>query len=47
MKMKVTSRAADKELQVNNNQDSSVYGAMVTLAQDFGMRYPLIDGHGK
>ena len=26
--------------------DTSVYGAMVTLAQDFGMRYPLIDGHG-
>ena len=26
--------------------DSSVYGAMVRLAQDFSMRYPLIDGHG-
>ena len=27
--------------------DSSVYGAMVTLAQDFGMKYPLVDGSGK
>ena len=26
--------------------DSSIYGAMVRLAQDFNMRYPLIDGHG-
>ena len=26
--------------------DSSVYDAMVRLAQDFSMRYPLIDGHG-
>lgn len=26
--------------------DSSVYGAMVTMAQDFGMRYPLVDGQG-
>ena len=26
--------------------DSSVYGAMVHIAQDFNMRYPLIDGHG-
>ncbi|QZE12101.1 DNA gyrase subunit A [Mycoplasma sp. Ms02] len=26
--------------------DSSVYGAMVRLAQDFSMRYPLVDGHG-
>lgn len=26
--------------------DSSVYGAMVRLAQDFSLRYPLIDGHG-
>ena len=26
--------------------DSSVYDAMVRLAQDFNMRYPLIDGHG-
>ena len=26
--------------------DSSVYDAMVRLAQDFTMRYPLIDGHG-
>lgn len=27
--------------------DSSVYEAMVTLAQDFSTRYPLVDGHGK
>ena len=26
--------------------DSSVYGAMVRLAQDFNTRYPLVDGHG-
>ena len=26
--------------------DSSVYGALVHLAQDFSMRAPLIDGHG-
>src|SRR5574341_1705322 len=26
--------------------DSSVYDAMVRLAQDFSMRYPLIDGQG-
>lgn len=26
--------------------DSAVYDAMVRLAQDFSMRYPLIDGHG-
>lgn len=26
--------------------DSSVYGALVHLAQDFNMREPLIDGHG-
>ncbi len=26
--------------------DSSVYGAMVRLAQDFNTRYPLVEGHG-
>ncbi len=26
--------------------DTSVYDALVRLAQDFSMRYPLIDGHG-
>ena len=26
--------------------DSSVYDAMVRMAQDFSMRYMLIDGHG-
>ena len=26
--------------------DASVYDAMVRLAQDFTMRYPLVDGHG-
>lgn len=26
--------------------DSSVYDAMVRLAQDFNIRYPLVDGHG-
>ena len=26
--------------------DSSVYDALVRMAQDFTLRYPLIDGHG-
>ena len=26
--------------------DASVYDALVRLAQDFSLRYPLIDGHG-
>lgn len=26
--------------------DASIYEAMVRLAQDFSMRYPLVDGHG-
>ena len=26
--------------------DSSVYGALVRFAQDFNIRYPLVDGHG-
>lgn len=26
--------------------DTSVYDAMVRMAQDFSMRYPLVDGHG-
>src|SRR6202140_939098 len=26
--------------------DSAIYDALVRLAQDFSMRYPLIDGHG-
>ncbi|HEY9855011.1 MAG TPA: DNA gyrase subunit A [Stenomitos sp.] len=26
--------------------DASVYDAMVRLAQDFSMRYPMVDGHG-
>ena len=26
--------------------DSAVYGAMVRLAQDFSVRYPLVDGQG-
>lgn len=26
--------------------DSSIYGAMVRMAQDFATRYPLVDGHG-
>lgn len=28
------------------HNDASVYDALVRLAQDFSMRYPLIDGHG-
>ena len=26
--------------------DSSIYGALVNMAQDWSLRYPLIDGHG-
>lgn len=26
--------------------DSAIYGTMARLAQDFAMRYPLVDGHG-
>ena len=26
--------------------DASVYDAMVRMAQDFSLRYPMIDGHG-
>ena len=26
--------------------DSSIYGALVTMAQDWSFRYPLVDGHG-
>src|SRR5437870_13830567 len=26
--------------------DASIYDAMVRLAQDFSVRYPLVDGHG-
>ena len=26
--------------------DASVYDAMVRLAQDFSLRYPMVDGHG-
>ena len=26
--------------------DSSIYGALVTMAQDWNYRYPLVDGHG-
>jgi DNA gyrase subunit A len=26
--------------------DASVYGTMVRMAQDFSLRYPLVDGHG-
>ena len=30
----------------NPHGDASVYDALVRLAQDFSMRYPLVDGHG-
>ena len=36
----------DKKLHDNNNQDASVYEALVILAQSFSTRYPLIDGEG-
>src|SRR5438309_877842 len=28
------------------HEDSAIYDALVRLAQDFSMRYPLVDGHG-
>jgi DNA gyrase subunit A len=46
MKMRETSRAIDKKLWVNNNLDTSVYDAMVRLAQPFSLNHPLVDGHG-
>ena len=46
MKMRETSRGQDKKLGDNNNQDASVYDAMVNLAQNFNLRYPLVDGKG-
>lgn len=46
MKMRETSRGQDKKLGDNNKQDSSVYDAMVNLAQNFNLRYPLVDGKG-
>lgn len=36
----------DKKLSVNNTMDSSVYDAMVIMAQDFSTREPLFEGHG-
>lgn len=32
--------------QFHPHGDSSIYDAMVRLAQDFSLRYPLVDGHG-
>ena len=32
--------------QYHPHGDASVYDALVRLAQDFSMRYPLVDGHG-
>lgn len=46
MKMRETSRGQDKKLGDNNKQDASVYDAMVNLAQNFNLRYPLVDGKG-
>ena len=46
MKMRETSRAVDKKLLVNNKLDSSVYQAMVRMAQDFKNTLPIVDGHG-
>ena len=32
--------------QFHPHSDQSIYDAMVRLAQDFSLRYPLVDGHG-
>ena len=46
MKMGAIPRAQDKKPAVNNNQDTSAYDALVSLAQPWVKRYPLIDFHG-
>lgn len=46
MKMRETSRGQDKKPGVNNNQDTSVYEALVRAGQDWTMRYPLINLQG-
>lgn len=46
MKMRETSRGQDKKLDVNNNQDASVYEAVVRATQDWNMRYPLVQLDG-
>ena len=42
-----TQRSADRRLRgLKIRRDASVYDALVRLAQDFSLRYPLVDGHG-
>ena len=36
----------DKAYRYHPHGDASVYDAMVRMAQDFSLRYPLVDGHG-
>ena len=45
--MRETSRGQDKKPGVNNNQDTSIYDAMVNMGQSWKMRYPLVDFHGE
>ncbi len=44
--MSESSRVEDKKLQVNNNLDTSVYEAMMNLAQDYNTKYLLVSGNG-
>lgn len=46
MKMSVSSRARDKKLVVKNNQEVSAYDALVSMAQPWNKRYPLITFQG-
>jgi DNA gyrase subunit A len=32
--------------QFHPHGDTAIYDALVRLAQDFSLRYPLVDGHG-
>ncbi len=42
----VRDRVGDVLGRYHPHGDASVYDALVRLAQDFSMRYPLVDGHG-
>ncbi len=44
--LKCASTVGDVLGKYHPHGDSSVYDALVRLAQDFSLRYPLVDGHG-
>jgi len=43
---KKSSRIVGETMGKYHPHGESIYGAMVRMAQDFAMRYPLVDGHG-